>query len=251
MADVPVCVPPRGRPQVAALVLETVKAIGGHEDVPLSSPLMSVGMDSFSTVELVSRIKTQLGVELNTSKLVASTTVAELIKMVQAQTGGGAGGSEARATEAAAPPPPKRSSGTSSKAPAAGSSKKPHDDTNKPTAKQAISMDPSHKTAASSSTSLLKPSNSTKAPGELGRAEPTRQQQQHEQLTTPPGSGTSSKSAASSTIIPGHRGATGGDDRQASPAQQQQQQPIMAGGAHEDQQHDTSVPPPPVGCLGE
>jgi phthiocerol/phenolphthiocerol synthesis type-I polyketide synthase C len=68
--------------EVQTMLTDVVKAIGGHENVAGSSALFSVGMDSFSTVELLSKVKELFGVEVPPSKLGPSTTVADLTKLV-------------------------------------------------------------------------------------------------------------------------------------------------------------------------
>ena len=87
--------------EIQTLIADTIKAIAGHKEVVGSSALFSVGMDSFSTVELISRIKQMFGVEINPSKIGPATTVADVTKMVHATQSGSKGA-------AAAPQPAER-----------------------------------------------------------------------------------------------------------------------------------------------
>lgn len=84
-----------GLKEIQTLVAETIKAISGHKEVLGSSALFSVGMDSFSTVELISRVKQIFGVEVNPSKIGPATTVGDLSKMVFAMQSGGKAGAPA------------------------------------------------------------------------------------------------------------------------------------------------------------
>lgn len=86
--------------EIQTLIAETIKAISGHKEVLGSSALFSVGMDSFSTVELISRVKQLFGVEVNPSKIGPATTVADLNKMVFAMQSGGKAGPSAGGAEA-------------------------------------------------------------------------------------------------------------------------------------------------------
>jgi len=74
--------------EVLNLVADTIKSISRHKEVLGCSALFSVGMDSFSTVELISRIKQTFGVEINPSKIGPATTVADVAKMIYSQQSG-------------------------------------------------------------------------------------------------------------------------------------------------------------------
>lgn len=74
--------------EIQTMVVDTIKAIAKHKEVLGSSALFSVGMDSFSTVELISRIKQLFGVEINPSKIGPATTVADVTKMIHSQQSG-------------------------------------------------------------------------------------------------------------------------------------------------------------------
>ena len=71
--------------EIQNMVADTIKAIAKHKEVLGSSALFSVGMDSFSTIELISRIKQLFGVEINPSKIGPATTVADVTKMIHYQ----------------------------------------------------------------------------------------------------------------------------------------------------------------------
>jgi len=68
--------------EVTSLLITMVKSIGGHDDVSTGSPLFSVGMDSFSSVELNSQIKERFAMEISIAKLGPAVTVGELSKVV-------------------------------------------------------------------------------------------------------------------------------------------------------------------------
>jgi len=74
--------------EIQTMVADTIKAIARHKEVLGSSALFSVGMDSFSTVELISRIRQLFGVEINPSKIGPATTVADVTKMIHSQQSG-------------------------------------------------------------------------------------------------------------------------------------------------------------------
>lgn len=104
--------------EVQTLITDTIKAIAGHTEVLGSSALFSVGMDSFSTVELISRIKQLFGVEVNPSKIGPATTVSDLTKLVHAMHAGSKGeGNANNAADAEAAPVKGKAKGDAPAAP--------------------------------------------------------------------------------------------------------------------------------------
>jgi acyl carrier protein len=68
--------------QTFALIVDLVKAATSCNDVLGPSQLASVGIDSLSMVELLSRIRQSCGVDVSPSRLTMTTTVDELARMV-------------------------------------------------------------------------------------------------------------------------------------------------------------------------
>lgn len=75
--------------ELRRLLLEVVRSIGGSDEVLETSTMISVGMDSFSMVELTSKVKQEFGVEVPTSKIRPTTTVHEFVTLIVKMYSGG------------------------------------------------------------------------------------------------------------------------------------------------------------------
>jgi hypothetical protein len=67
---------------VQELVLDLVRKLGGYDDVFGSSYYVSLGMDSFSTLEFISRIEVATGVEISVASLTPEITVNDIIRSI-------------------------------------------------------------------------------------------------------------------------------------------------------------------------
>jgi acyl carrier protein len=76
---------PRTTHQVQALVVDLIRKLGGYEEVFGSSPYVSLGMDSFSSLEFISRIEMATGVKISLTSLTPETTVSDIIRNICGQ----------------------------------------------------------------------------------------------------------------------------------------------------------------------
>ena len=88
-------------------IVATIKDLVAHDDVFGSSVVMSLGMDSFKSMELMARLKGDLGVELKASIFTPELTVADVVRTAQSQLGVSKSSALARPSpvQAAAPQP--------------------------------------------------------------------------------------------------------------------------------------------------
>ena len=63
--------------------MATIKGLVGHDDVFGSSVVISLGMDSFKSMELMARLKSDMGVELKASIFSPEVTVADIVRLAQ------------------------------------------------------------------------------------------------------------------------------------------------------------------------
>lgn len=68
--------------QIGLMILDIVRAVGGMEDISTNALMSNVGLDSFSTVELASRIRQQLSVDVDFGRLSPTSTVGDLIRVI-------------------------------------------------------------------------------------------------------------------------------------------------------------------------